>query len=235
MTTLTPDRSRQPILAVALITLALMTPMLQMVARPWLESTFSFPLDRFFSLWVFWIVTLVVLGVSWTHEGLLPSTFGIKRGEMALRGRLIELILAVICGVFLAIVVVFPSQWLREVLNAPPLPSFNPERVIPFWVAAPAWVTAALFEEVLFRSYPIERLSLLGMPRWVAGCLTLVAFSVLHLLAWDWVHVLTVVLPAGAMLTVFYLWRRSLLFVVVIHGIVNFPLLVLPFIAPYLA
>ncbi len=45
---------------------------------------------------------------------------------------------------------------------------------------------------------------------------------------------MTLVVPAGAALTLLYLWRRSLLFVVVVHGIINAPLLLLPLVAPYL-
>jgi membrane protease YdiL (CAAX protease family) len=56
----------------------------------------------------------------------------------------------------------------------------------------------------------------------------------LHLFGWDWIHVLTVVLPGGIMLTLFYLWRRNLALNVMIHAIMNAPLLLLPLLAPYL-
>jgi membrane protease YdiL (CAAX protease family) len=35
-------------------------------------------------------------------------------------------------------------------------------------------------------------------------------------------------------MTLLYLWRRSLSFVVIVHAILNAPLLLLPLIAPYL-
>jgi len=59
-------------------------------------------------------------------------------------------------------------------------------------------------------------------------------FTLLHLLAWDWIHVVTLVLPAAVGLTGLYMWRRSLMFVVIVHSIINAPLLVLPLIAPYM-
>jgi len=226
--------NRNTLFALFGVTLALATPTLQMALRPWLEATFPFPWDRFMSLWVFWIVALVVVGLAWVVEGIPPAVFGIRRGTMPLRARLIELILAVVFGVLVAAVVIIPSGLVREWLGAPPPPSVDLNRIIPFWVAFPAWVTAAFMEELLFRSYAVERLALLGMRRWVAGAVTVVAFTLLHLLAWDAVHVLTVVFPAGVALTALYLWRRSLLFVVVVHGVINAPLLLFPFIAPYL-
>ncbi|HSF82708.1 MAG TPA: hypothetical protein VLA49_15845 [Anaerolineales bacterium] len=45
---------------------------------------------------------------------------------------------------------------------------------------------------------------------------------------------LTVVLPGGIMLTLFYLWRRNLALNVVIHGLMNVPLFLLPVLAPYM-
>jgi len=101
-------------------------------------------------------------------------------------------------------------------------------------VLIPAWITSAFTEEVLFRSYPIERLTRLTGNQWLAGLITVVAFTVLHLFGWDWIHVLTAVLPAGIMLTLFYLWRHNLALNVMIHAILNAPLLLLPLLAPYL-
>jgi membrane protease YdiL (CAAX protease family) len=98
----------------------------------------------------------------------------------------------------------------------------------------PAWITSSFTEEVLFRSYTIERLTQIVGRRWLAGLITMVAFTLLHLLSWDWIHVLTMVLPGSIMLTLLYLWRRSLAFVVIVHAIINAPLLLLPLLAPYL-
>jgi membrane protease YdiL (CAAX protease family) len=42
------------------------------------------------------------------------------------------------------------------------------------------------------------------------------------------------VLPGGLLVTLIYLWRRSLAFVVVIHAVLNAPLLLLPLLAPYM-
>ncbi len=62
--------------------------------------------------------------------------------------------------------------------------------------------------------------------------LALTLFVTQHLYSWDWIHVLTVVLPGGLALTFTYLWKRSLMVNVIIHGGINFPFLVAAFFYP---
>ncbi|MAU01798.1 MAG: hypothetical protein CL608_32075 [Anaerolineaceae bacterium] len=69
---------------------------------------------------------------------------------------------------------------------------------------------------------------------WLAALITVLAFTLLHLFGWDWIHVVTAVLPSGIMLTLFYLWRRNLALNVIIHAVINAPLLLLPLLAPYM-
>ena len=106
--------------------------------------------------------------------------------------------------------------------------------MLPAWVLIPAWITGSFTEEVLFRSYPIERLTQLTGRRWLAALITMVAFTVLHLFGWDWIHVVTAVLPGSIMLTLFYLWQRNLALNVIAHATINAPLLLLPVLAPYM-
>ena len=79
---------------------------------------------------------------------------------------------------------------------------------------APAWLllvmvlTASVTEELLFRSYPIERLARLTGKRWPGALLSLAAFVAFHLHGWNLGHVVGVVLPLGAVMTGLYLWRR---------------------------
>jgi membrane protease YdiL (CAAX protease family) len=225
--------SPRPIFAYLAILLAITTPLLQLALRPVFEL-FPFPVDRFASLWIFWIVAAVVLFYSVKIERIPLATFGITKNTRSLRYRLIEIIVALLAGLLLAIVVVLFSGFVRGLLNAPLQNSLNPEKIIPFWVSLPGWITGAFVEELLFRSYAIERLGLLTGKRWLAAVLSAVPFVLLHLLGWDWIHVATIVLPSTIIITVIYLWRRSLLFVVIMHAVVNIPVLFLPFIARYL-
>lgn len=217
------------------VAIALSTPLVQGLIFPWLKNTFLFPWDRFLSLWVFWIAVLVVLGLAHFAEGYPWATFGFQRSQKTLRTRLLEWILTALATLVVGSVVIFFSQYVRMLLTNEPRPNIVEQiKNFPAWVLIPAWVTGAFTEEVLFRSYAIERLTDLTGNRWLASLIAVLAFSGLHLLGWDWIHVLTAVLPGGVLLTLFYLWRRNLALNVMIHGILNVPLLLLPLLAPYL-
>lgn len=217
------------------VLIAFSTPVVQALLFPWFKSTFPFPMERFVSLWVFWIAILLVLGIAHFAEGYSLATFGFQWSQKTLRNRLIEWIITVLAAVVIGGVIIFFSQYVRMLLtNAPAPASIEVVKRLPAWVLVPAWVTGSFTEEVLFRSYPIERLIHLTGQRWLAGLITLVAFTVLHLFGWDWIHVLTVVFPASIMLTLFYLWRRNLALNVMIHAIMGAPLLLVPLLAPYM-
>jgi len=214
--------------------IAFSAPLVQALLVPWLKRTFEFPMDRFASLWVFWIAMLLVLAIARFAEGYPLATFGFRRSQKPLRARLIEWILTVLAALVTASVVILFSTYVRGLLTSQPAPALDTVRLLPWWVLVPAWLTGALTEEVLFRSYPVERLiQLTGRP-WLAGLVTMLAFTLLHLFGWDWIHVLTAVLPGSIMLTLFYLWRRSLALNVLIHGIMLAPLLLLPLLEPFL-
>ena len=216
------------------VVIALSAPVVQRLMIPWLENTFEFPVDRFVSLLVFWVILLVVLGLAHFVEGYSLATFGFHRSEKTLRTRLIEWIVAILSAVVVAAVIIAFSGFVRGQITAAPNPALNIVRNLPAWLLVFAWVTGAFTEEVLFRSYPIERLIEITGKRWLSGLITMVAFTLLHLLSWDWIHVLTVVLPGSIMITLLYLWRRSLAFVVLVHAIMNAPLLLLPVLEPYM-
>lgn len=86
-------------------------------------------------------------------------------------------------------------------------------------------LTAAVFEEVLFRGYPLERLTELLGCRWLAVALTAPFFVVPHLTlfgpAWLLHH-------AGGTVAIYvlYLWRRNLVACMALHAAINAPVLV---------
>ncbi len=174
------------------------------------------------------------MSIAHFGEGYSLAAFGFQKSQKSLRARLIEWIITALAAVVVASVIITFSTYVRNLLTHAPVPSIDLVRNLPEWVLIPAWITGAFTEEVLFRSYPIERLTQLIGQRWLAGLITVLAFTLLHLFGWDWIHVLTAVLPGSIMLTLFYLWRRSLALNVIIHAIINAPLLLLPLLGPYL-
>lgn len=234
-TVVTGSQARpRPWLGILGVTIALSAPVVQAMFVPWLQGTFAFPADRFVSLWVFWIAMALALGIAHYAEGYPLARFGFRRTAKPLRARLIEWISTLLVALASAIVIIGTSTFLRSLLTTEAPPALEMARVLPYWVLIPAWATAAFVEEVLFRSYTIERLTDLTGKPWMAALIALVAFGLLHSLSWDWIHVLTVALPGSLVLTLVYLWRRNLATVVIIHGILNAPLLLLPLLASYM-
>ena len=79
---------------------------------------------------------------------------------------------------------------------------------------------AAVFEELFYRGFAIERLTELTGLRWLAALISLVAFTFAHLEYWGWAHLL-VVTVAGALLTGLYLWKRDLVANMIAHLITD--------------
>lgn len=52
-------------------------------------------------------------------------------------------------------------------------------------------------------------------------------FTVIHVPGWGVAHALGVVLPLGAALTGLYVWKRNLLLVMLVHLVIDAPLIVL--------
>lgn len=91
---------------------------------------------------------------------------------------------------------------------------------IPYWLQCLIVVRAAVSEELLFRGYAVERLQELTGSRIVAGVLSCTVFTLDHVGYWGWHHIL-VAGSAGAILTVFYLWRRNLWASMLAHFVVD--------------
>ena len=72
---------------------------------------------------------------------------------------------------------------------------------LPYWCRFIIVLRAAVVEEILFRGYGIERLQELTGNRFVAGALTLAAFTMAHLSYWGWTQLL-IAGAAGLFLTI---------------------------------
>ncbi len=98
---------------------------------------------------------------------------------------------------------------------------------VPVTVLILGIITAAVTEEVLFRGYALERLRQLTGRWWLAGLIRVGVFTVIHLPSWGVAHALGVVLPSGAALTVLEIWKRNLPLVILVHPVIDAPLIVL--------
>ena len=97
---------------------------------------------------------------------------------------------------------------------------------LPLWLITLIVLRAGVLEELFYRGYAIERLEALGLNRFWASIIPLLIFGVAH---WTggWANIV-IALVLGAVLTLFYLWRRDLVANMIGHFMVDFIANVLP-------
>jgi len=100
--------------------------------------------------------------------------------------------------------VVFPL--LHLAMNASALSQMAS---LPIWLNVLIAARAAVFEEVFYRGFAIERLTALTHIRWLAALISLAAFTYAHQNTWGWTHLIAAGF-GGLVLTALYLRRRYL-------------------------
>lgn len=94
---------------------------------------------------------------------------------------------------------------------------------LPVWTKILIVLTAAVTEEFLFRGYAVERLHELTGWMWIAAVIATLVFVAFHIPAYGVVAGL-VRLPGSAVLTWIYIRRRSLAPVIVVHAMIDLPI-----------
>lgn len=93
-------------------------------------------------------------------------------------------------------------------------------KALPLWFFIVLVTRAAVFEELFYRGFAIERLTEVSGRRWLAALVSLVLFTFAHLDYWGWPH-LIVAGYGGLVLTALYLLRRDLASVMVAHWLTD--------------
>lgn len=94
----------------------------------------------------------------------------------------------------------------------------------PWWVILLSVITAGVTEEILFRAYPINRLLEKTGNKWLSAIISLIFFVCIHSSSWNLAHIIGVVIPFGTILIAIFLWKRNLLFVIIVHILIDLPL-----------
>jgi membrane protease YdiL (CAAX protease family) len=164
---------------------------------------------------VFWLLAGLVIAYVLVVErrplasiGLRPPTwrsavYGVLGAVVALGG---------IVAIYL---VVYPL--LGQSANEPGL---RAAEAMPAWLNALIVLRAAVFEEIVYRGFILERLAELTGVRWLGALLSLIAFTLAHLTSWGWAHLL-VAGYGGLVLTGLYLWRRDLATTMIAHALTD--------------
>jgi membrane protease YdiL (CAAX protease family) len=127
-------------------------------------------------------------------------------------------ILTGLCGVTAWIVILFTGYG-----HGPGSAEFNKE---PIWFETLAVIRSGIVEELFFRGYAIERLESIGSGRVLSAAIPLAIFAAAH---WTGgIPNIIIALVVGAVLTLFYMWRRDLVANMIGHGLSDFLGLVLP-------
>jgi membrane protease YdiL (CAAX protease family) len=115
--------------------------------------------------------------------------------------------------------VVFPiSEWVRRAAGLSGYAQGMTQVMrFPMSYRIVAFMTAGVVEELLFRGYTITRLTMLLGNVWVAGAIALFGFAALHAPYWGWGFAI-VGLIGGALTTVFFIWKKDLLSLMVFHA-----------------
>lgn len=164
-----------------------------------------------------WLVGIVLVAIILVGEGLPLSSVGLRASHLV-KSILWGLLLTAICfaaaGVFVALTHFHGGK------NAETLEK------LPLWLITATVVRAGVVEELCYRGYAIERLSALGLPRGLAAGIPLLIFGIGH---WTggWLNI-ALALILGAILALFYLWRRDLAANMIGHTLVDFIPNVLP-------
>ncbi|MDD3443850.1 MAG: CPBP family intramembrane metalloprotease [Zavarzinia sp.] len=91
---------------------------------------------------------------------------------------------------------------------------------LPVWYLCLTVIVVAAGEEWLYRGYAIERLQVVTGDAWLAGTISLLAFTIAHLPVWGLGASLTT-LVSGGIMTILYIWSRDISFLIVAHVITD--------------
>lgn len=162
-----------------------------------------------------WALAGLVLLVLLFGERLDLSAVGLERPKWST-------LLWGVLGFFAVLAAnIVGGTMLRAIGGAPPINTIAKlAGSVPPLILLLFALRAGIVEEFLFRGYAIERLTALTGSRAAGAVVPWLVFTALHAPYWG-VSYLIAIAPAGAVLTVLYLWRRDLIANMIAHFLVD--------------
>jgi len=163
----------------------------------------------------YWLLTVVLLLYVLVIERRPLSSVGFRRPTWRtfVWGICSGIVIVVCIGIIYA--VVFPLFHLT--MNRAVYSQIRQSSLLFRFVLV---LRAAVFEELAYRGYSIERLSELTRHPTLAGGIAWIFFTFAHLSGWGWAQ-LIVAGFAGLLLTALYLWRHDLICNMLAHFITD--------------
>lgn len=167
---------------------------------------------------VWWLATLaLVMYVRMAERRPLASIGLVRPSIRALAlGTAAGVVVTVVMGVLYLLVL--PALHLTD--QAANTTNAHLLAMTPLWWRLLSCVRAAAAEEVMFRGYAIERLQELSGSRSIALWVSCAVFTLAHVGAWGWSH-LIVVAAGGLAFSLLYLWKRNLWINMTAHLVVD--------------
>jgi len=153
---------------------------------------------------VFWVLAAALLAYVCLVERRPLLSIGLRRLDWKSVVFGVAGAALMVAGMAAIYLIVFP--WLGLASSESQLTAIQ---ATPVWFRLLLISRAAVFEELFYRGFAIERMSEMTGLRWLAALISLTAFTVAHLSFWGWPHLLVAGF-GGTVLTLLYLWRRDL-------------------------
>jgi membrane protease YdiL (CAAX protease family) len=153
---------------------------------------------------IYWLCTFGLVGFVRAVERRPVSSIGLSRPTWKTGAFGIVGAAAMVGGMAVIYIVIFPALGFSS--NEPMATSI---KSMPLWFRIFLILRAAVFEEIFYRGFMIERLTELTGLRWVATLASLTAFTLAHLNGWGAPH-LMIAGFGGIILTALYLLRKDL-------------------------
>ena len=164
---------------------------------------------------IWWALGVIVL--LWVTRGEKQplSSINLRKPGFGTLGWGLMFVIPMIASVVLSYALIFPALGLHQ--NMATTPSLIE---VPMWLQTATMIRAGVVEEILYRGYPIERITALTGRRWLAAGLAAIAFIAAHIGAWGYPQLIVVTFGA-AIITCLYLWRRDLVACMVAHALTD--------------
>jgi len=153
---------------------------------------------------IYWVLTVILIGYVLFVEHRPISSVRLKWPTWKSLAFGLAGGVAMIAGMALIYIVIFPALGLSSIEGG-----LIAVKALPVWLRVMLIIRAAVFEELCFRGFMIERLTEITGFRWLAAAISLAAFTFAHLGYWGWPH-LIIAGFGGVILTGLYLWRGDL-------------------------
>jgi membrane protease YdiL (CAAX protease family) len=180
----------------------------QLVNYFWPTPTFTSAVVKEAGMWLVAALLFIIIRIG---EGLSLTSIGLSAARL---GK------SILWGFLLGIACLLVAGGLVALTGYTGGEAGKAFEKLPTWLLFLVVVRAGVVEELCYRGYAIERLNALGLPRGLAAAVPLIIFGFGH---WTggWANIV-IALVLGAILALFFIWRRDLVANMIGHWFVDF-------------